>query len=267
MIPPPMRVATWNVNSIRARKERLLRWLEAQQPDVLCLQELKTADEQFPWEDVRQHGYHAVVSGEATYNGVAILSRQEPRDVERGLSDQVGDPQARLVAATLDGVRVLCAYAPNGGLVGSDKWAYKLAWLKRLRAHLERRHRLDEPLVVCGDLNVAPEERDVKHPRTWESTVLFHPEARAALGEVVAWGLTDAFRLHHPQPGLYTWWDYRMLAFPRDNGLRIDHVLVTAPLLPRCVSSRIDRDERKGQQPSDHAPVLLELGDPGAPGT
>lgn len=254
-----MRLATWNVNSIRAREERFFRWLEAHQPDVLCLQELKVVDEGFPFAALKERGYHAAVLGQRTYNGVAILSRAEPQEVERGLSDEVDDPQARLIAATVGGVRVLCAYVPNGGVVGSDKWDYKLGWLKRLRAHLERRHRPQEPLLLCGDMNVAPEVRDVHNPASWEPSVLFHPEARRALQEVADWGLTDVFRMHNPQPGLYSWWDYRQLAFPRNDGLRIDHLFATAPLAARAMASRIDRDERKGKQPSDHAPVLLEL--------
>jgi exodeoxyribonuclease-3 len=254
-----MRVASWNVNSVRARLERLLRWLAAHQPDVLCLQELKVLEVGFPFDALRAAGYHAAVFGQKTYNGVAILSRQEPHDVERGLGDDVEDPQARLIAARVGGLRVVCAYVPNGGEVGGERWPYKLEWLKRLRAFLERTSRPGEPVVVCGDFNVAPEARDVCDPANWEPTVLFHPEARAALARVTGWGLADTFRLHHPEAGIYSWWDYRMLAFPKNRGLRIDLILANQPLAERCRAASIDRQERKGKQPSDHAPVLAEF--------
>jgi exodeoxyribonuclease-3 len=254
-----MKLATWNVNSIRAREERLLRWLGSAWPDVVCLQELKVTDDAFPFERVRALGYHAAVHGQKTYNGVAILSHEEASEVERGFADDGDETQARLVAARVRGVRIVSAYVPNGGEVGSDKWAYKLEWLKRLRAWLDRRFPKTEPLALCGDFNVAPETRDVCDPRAWEGTVLFHPDVRRALEEVRAWGLVDAFRLHHEGPGFYSWWDYRMLAFPKNQGLRIDHVFLSEPLAKRCTAASIDRNERKGKQPSDHAPVVVEL--------
>jgi exodeoxyribonuclease-3 len=252
-----MKIATWNVNSIRARESRLVRWLGARQPDVVCLQELKVAEEAFPFEALREAGYHAAVHGQRTYNGVAVLSREEPRDIERGLGDD--DEQARLISVRVGGLRVVCAYAPNGEEVGSEKWTYKLDWLRRLRAYLDRRCRPDELLVLGGDFNVAPEVRDVVDPAAWEGSVLFHPQARAALEEVRRWGLADTLRLHHPEPGLYSWWDYRRLAFPRNQGLRIDLILATAPLAEPCRAALIDREERKGKQPSDHAPVIAEF--------
>jgi exodeoxyribonuclease-3 len=254
-----MRVATWNVNSVRARQERLLAWLARRQPDVVCLQELKVQDTQFPFDAVRAAGYHAAVHGQRTYNGVAILAREEPRDVVRGFGDDADDFQARFIAATIRDVRVMSAYVPNGGEVGTEKWAYKLAWLRRIEAYLSAHQHPSNPALLCGDLNVAPEARDVHAPDLWEGTVLCHPDARAAFERLRAWGLVDAFRLHHPEGGLYSWWDYRMLAFPRNNGLRIDHVLVTQPLTTRCTGCLIDRDERKGAQPSDHAPVVAEF--------
>ncbi len=254
-----MKIATWNVNSIRARHERLLRWLERQQPDVLCLQELKVTDADFPFEALRAAGWQAAAHGQRTYNGVAILARTPLEDVRVGLSGDDDDPQARLISARVQGVRVFSAYVPNGGDLGSDKWAYKLAWLRRLRAHLASHHRPDEQVALCGDFNVAPEARDVSDPVAWERTVLYHPDARAALAEVAAWGLVDAFRVKRDEPGLYSWWDYRMLAFPKNNGLRIDHVYATAMLAARVTGASIDRDERKGQQPSDHAPVIVEF--------
>ena len=254
-----MKLATWNVNSVRAREERLLRWLEANRPDALCLQELKVTEDGFPALSLGSLGYRAAVHGQKTYNGVAVLSKTEPSDVERGFGDGGDDAQARLVAARVGGVKVVSAYVPNGAEVGSDKWAYKLDWLRRLRAWLDRRFAKGDLVALCGDFNVAPEARDVCDPEAWEPSVLFHPEARAALEHVRAWGLVDAFRLHHEEGGLYSWWDYRMLAFPKNRGLRIDHVLLSEPLAARCRAARIDRNERKGKQPSDHAPVVVEL--------
>jgi exodeoxyribonuclease-3 len=256
-----MKLATWNVNSIRAREERLLRWLGRTKPDVVCLQELKVAEEAFPSLALRALGYHAAVHGQKTYNGVAILSRVEPCAVERGFDDGGDDSQARLVAARIGDRQVISAYVPNGQEVGSGKWAFKLEWLRRLRTWLDRRFRPSDRLALCGDFNVAPEARDVCDPAAWEPSVLFHKDARAALESVRAWGLVDAFRLHHQAPGFYTWWDYRMLAFPRNQGLRIDHVFLSQPLAAACSAALIDRNERKGKQPSDHAPVVVELDD------
>ena len=254
-----MLVASWNVNSIKAREERLLKWLEARQPDVVCLQELKVEEDAFPFEKLEVAGYHAVVWGQRTYNGVGILSRTEPTEVKRGIDDEVDDLQARLIAARVRGYRVVSVYAPNGGEVGSEKWTYKLEWLKRLRAWLNRRGDPQEALLLCGDFNVAPEPRDVVDPAAWAKTVLFHPEARAALAQVSAWGLEDTLRLHTQDAGLYSWWDYRMLAFPKNRGLRIDLILASGPAARACTSASIDRNERKGKQPSDHAPVLAEF--------
>ncbi len=252
-----MKIASWNVNSIRAREPRLVRWLGARQPDVVCLQELKVAEEAFPFDALREAGYHAAVQGQRTYNGVAVLSREEPREVEGGLGD--GDEQARLISVRVGGLRVVSAYVPNGEEVGSEKWTYKLDWLRRLRAYLDRRCRPDDLLVLGGDFNLAPEVRDVVDPAAWEGSVLFHPEARAAFEELRRFGLSDTLRLHHAEPGLYSWWDYRRLAFPKNQGLRIDLILVSAPLAQRCTAASIDREERKGKKPSDHAPVIAEF--------
>jgi exodeoxyribonuclease-3 len=254
-----MKLATWNVNSIRAREDRLLRWLEKARPDVVCLQELKVTEEAFPFDALCEAGFRAAVHGQRTYNGVAILTRDEPEEVERGFGDGGDDSQSRLVSARVFGVTVVSVYVPNGADVGSDKWAYKLDWLRRLRTWLDRRDPDRERLAVCGDFNVAPEARDVCDPAAWEASVLFHPDARSALRNVCGWGLVDAFRLHHDGPGFYSWWDYRMLAFPRNQGLRIDHVLLSRALAGRCAGATIDRNERKGKQPSDHAPVVVDL--------
>lgn len=253
-----MKIATWNVNSIRARLDRLLAWLQKVQPDVLCLQELKVRDGEFPFEPIQAAGYHAAVFGQKTYNGVAILSRVEPQAVERGLPD-ADDDQARLISAKVQGIRVVSAYVPNGQVVGTNKYAYKLDWLRRLREHLESRFQPTIPLVLCGDFNVARDERDVARPDAWAQSVLFHPTARQALEHLLDWGLVDVFRSHHPDGGVYSWWDYRMLAFPKNDGLRLDYLFATEPLARRCFRAEIDREERKGEKPSDHAPVVAEF--------
>lgn len=257
----PLVIATWNVNSVRAREERLLAFLERTGADVVCLQELKVADEAFPLEAVRSRGYHAVVYGQKTYNGVAILAREEPTDARRGMGEGNADSQARLVEARVRGVRVASAYFPNGERVGSEKWAYKLAWMERLRAHLAATAVPGEPFALCGDFNVAPEDRDVARPERWKDTVLCHPDARAALARIAAVGFEDAFRRVRPDAGLYSWWDYRMLGFPKNDGLRIDHIFATAPLVARASAAEIDRNERKGKGPSDHVPVLVTFQD------
>jgi exodeoxyribonuclease-3 len=259
-----VKIATWNVNSIRAREPRLMQWLEAQAPDVVCLQELKVADEDFPRLALEAAGYRAAVHAQRTYNGVAVLARQELGDVARGLP---GDDQARLVWARVGGVLFLSAYFPNGAEVGSDKWGYKLDWMARLARLLRERFDPRSPLVLAGDFNVAPEARDVCDPSAWESSVLYHPEARAALEAVRAFGLVDLVRLHHAGPGPWSWWDYKQLAFPRDQGLRIDHLFATEPVARACSAAFVDRDVRKpnwprkppSARPSDHAPVVAEL--------
>ena len=251
-----MKIATWNVNSVRSRLERLLRWLEKTAPDVVCLQELKVTDEAFPYEPIREAGYHAAVYGQKTYNGVGILSRAEPVDVRRGMGDDDDDPQARLLSAEIAGIQIISAYVPNGQSVGSEKYAYKLDWMRRFREYLERRCDPAVPLVLCGDLNVARDDLDVANPARWAGTVLCHRDARDALERIRGWGLTDVFRRHHPEGGIYSWWDYRMLAFPKNDGLRIDHLFVTEPIAGRCTGAEIDREERKGEKPSDHAPLI-----------
>lgn len=254
-----MRIATWNVNSIKARHDRVVAWLEKRSPDVLCLQELKCTEDKFPFDVLRESGYHAVAHCQKTYNGVAILSRMEAHEVIHGMDDGSDDTQARLITATVDGVRVVNGYFPNGQRVGSDKYAYKLDWMERLRAWLDRSFDPAEPLVLAGDFNVAPDDADVARPEEWEGSVLCHPDARAALAEVQSFGLVDVFRKHHPEGGVYSWWDYRQLAFPKGNGLRIDHVYATPPVAERSVDAFVDRDERKGKSPSDHAPVVIDL--------
>ena len=257
-----MKIATWNLNSIRARQQRLIPWLAAAQPDVLCLQELKCADEEFPALELMAAGYHSVCYGQRSYNGVAIVSKPEPVDVLRGLADDLQDEQSRVVAATIGGIRVVCVYAPNGQAVDSDAYQYKLQWFDRLRSYLYTRHRAADPVVVCGDFNVAPEPLDVHDPVLWEGQTLFTLKEREALARVREFGLVDTFRLHHPEEGRFSWWDYRSLAFPKNKGLRIDHLYATRSLAEKCVAADIDREARKGAQPSDHAPVWADLAVP-----
>ncbi|MCE5327114.1 MAG: exodeoxyribonuclease III [Planctomycetaceae bacterium] len=252
-----MKLITWNVNSIRVRMERLAALLERHRPDVVCLQELKVTDDVFPAAAIEALGYRCAVYGQKAYNGVAILSRGEPADVSRGLCDAVPDPHSRLIAATIDGVRIISAYFPNGSFVGSEKYQYKIEWMHRLRTHLEQCYQPDQPLVLCGDLNVAVDDKDVANPELWASSVLCHPTARAALREIADWGLVDVFAKMHPEGGIYSWWDYQLLSFPKNNGLRIDHVLATRPLADKTVAAEVDRNERKGKSPSDHAPVIV----------
>jgi exodeoxyribonuclease-3 len=251
-----MKIATWNVNSIRARTERVLPWLAAVQPDVLCMQELKVEPEKFPYEEFRAAGWHVELTAQKTYNGVAIVSKVPPTDVRVGLEDGVEDPQARMISATLAGVRIVCVYVPNGQEVGTDKYEYKLQWMDRLRRHLDDKYDRAQPLLLLGDFNVAPEAKDVHDPVAWAKETLFHIDARAALERVRTWGLVDLFRLHHHEGGVYSWWDYQMLAFPKGRGLRIDHIFASEAMARRCESCWIDREARKGQKPSDHAPVI-----------
>jgi exodeoxyribonuclease III len=253
-----MRIATWNVNSIAARLPAVTAWLAEQQPDVLCLQEIKCVTDRFPAAHFADLGYHAAVFGQPTYNGVAILAREAPAEVERGFPG-AADVPARLIAATVGAVRVVDVYVPNGAPLGSDRYTGKLAWLEQLRAYLDTRHRPDELLVLCGDFNVATEPRDVHDPVARASQVLFTPAERAALAPVAAWGLVDTFRLHSAEAEQYSWWDYRQAAFRRNLGLRIDHVWATPPLAATCTAAWIDRAPRAGERPSDHAPVIADF--------
>lgn len=255
-----MRIATWNVNSIRSREARLVRVLERHAPDVVCLQELKVEAAKYPFELLQSAGYTSLINAQKTYNGVAILTKEPATDVVVGLNDGVEDPQSRLIAATVRGVRIVNVYMPNGQTVGSDKWAYKLQWMRRLRAWLDQHESASRPLALCGDFNVAPEPIDVHEPLQWEGETLFHPDARAGLRDVASFGLVDAYRRLHPdEPGRFSWWDYRLLSFPKGKGLRIDHLYVTPTLAERCTAATIDRDERKGEAPSDHAPVFCDF--------
>ena len=262
-----MRVITWNLNSIRTRRARLLRLLERHKPEVLCLQELRAPAETFPWLDVQAAGYRAVVHAQAARNGVAILARDSPEVLGRGLPPCRARGEARLLDVRVAGLRIITAYVPNGKAVSRvEDWSYKLEWLRALREHLAGGADPEEPIVLCGDFNVAPGDRD--SATADPGGVLCHPDARAALAGVVGWGFTDAYRKvyaegEEPEKGLYTWWDYTRLSFARNVGARIDHFYLTAPLVGRIASVRVDRDERrqrKGEDiPSDHAPVLCDL--------
>jgi exodeoxyribonuclease III len=248
-------VATWNINSVRSRLPRLVSWLERRKPAVVCLQETKTVDGDFPSGPLEALGYQCLVHGQKAYNGVAILTLLPAADVVRSLPRDPEDAERRFLAAAIGGVRIVNVYAPNGQVVGSDKYAYKLDWYGRLREFLDG-HDPQGEVLLCGDMNVAPEDRDTWDPELWRGKVLFSDPEKAALRTVVEWGLTDALRIHHPEGGLYTWWDYRAGAFHRGWGMRIDHILVSAPLARRCVAVEIDREERKGEKPSDHAPLV-----------
>ncbi|GIK86035.1 MAG: exodeoxyribonuclease III [Betaproteobacteria bacterium] len=255
-----MKLVTWNVNSLNVRLQRLVDWLGANRPDVVCLQETKLEDERFPHEAIVAAGYRAFASGQRTYNGVALLVRDglAVADLATGLAGY-DDAQKRVIAATIGGVRVICAYVPNGQAVGSDKYAYKLAWCDAATAMLRAALAEHPRLAFAGDMNIAPEPRDVHDPAAWEGQVLFSEPERQRFRDWLALGLADSFRLFEQPPNTFSWWDYRMLAFPKNRGLRIDHILLSAELAKRCTAARIDRAARKGEKPSDHAPVLVEL--------
>jgi exodeoxyribonuclease-3 len=252
-----MLLATWNINSIRAREERLRDWLERRRPDVVCLQEIKCTREQFLSEAIEDAGYQAAVHGQKTYNGVAILAHEPIEEVSVGFGDGDDDSEARLIAGTVAGARVASVYVPNGKKIDSPKYAHKLRWLDRFERWVAS-HDLEQPLALCGDFNIAPDERDVEKPEMWAGGVLYNEELSARFRRLLDLGLADAFRAHHDEGGIYSWWDYRMLAFPRNNGLRIDHVLATPALAEATTGAWVDRDERKGKKPSDHAPVMVE---------
>ena len=251
-----MKIATWNVNSIRARLDRLLAWLSEHQPDVLCLQEIKVEASGFPIGPLAALGYEAVVAGQRSYNGVAILSKEPLREVRAGLDDGHDDVQARLIGGTLGDVRIECVYMPNGSAVPSDKYDYKLKWMGRFGEHLARHYAADQKLLVCGDFNVAPEPIDVYDPTGWVNEPIFHVEARNALHRIAGFGLLDVVRERNPEPGLYSYWDYRLNAFSKGEGLRIDHIFCTPSLAKLCTSAGIDRASRKGKAPSDHAALI-----------
>jgi len=253
-----MRLATWNVNSLKVRLPHLLDWLSRAAPDVVCLQETKLEDGIFPVDDLRAAGYECAFSGQKTYNGVAILSRLPLAETVAGIPGYA-DEQKRVLSATVAGVRVVCVYVPNGQSTDSDKYRYKLDWLAALSAWLAGELRRYPALAVLGDYNIAPEDRDVHDPAAWKDQVLCSEPERAAFRGLLALGLRDSFRLFEQPERAYSWWDYRMKAFQRKMGLRIDHVLLSEPLAGRCAAASIDVQPRRLERPSDHAPVIADI--------
>lgn len=257
-----MRIASWNVNSVRSRLDQLTAWLSRSAPDVLCMQETKVEDHLFPHAALTECGYHTVTFGQKTYNGVAIAAKLglAIEDVKRNLDDDLPDAQRRLIAATIAGVRIVDVYVPNGQAVGAPAFTYKLEWLEKLRRDLASHVGPSQQTVVCGDFNVAPAEIDVHDPKQWEGGILCTPQERAGLQRLLDAGMVDVFRDKHPgEPGLYTWWDYRMSAFRKNRGLRIDLALCTPALAARCKSAVVDKRPRELERPSDHAPVIIEI--------
>ena len=259
-----MRLATWNVNSLKARLSRVEAWLDEVAPDIVCLQETKLADGAFPAMAFQAIGYESVHHGEGRWNGVAILSRVGLADPVFGFGPGDPDPEARLVWATCGGIRVASVYVPNGRGLDQDHYKYKLDWLAKLRATVAATADPADPVVIAGDFNIAPTDDDVYDPAKFLDQTHTSPPERAALGELEAWGLVDSFRLRQPEPGLYSWWDYRAGMFHKHQGMRIDLVMASKPVADRVVFATIDRNARKGQQPSDHAPVIIDLAEPAA---
>jgi exodeoxyribonuclease-3 len=253
-----MKLATWNVNSLKVRLPHVLDWLAANPVDVLCLQETKQQDEDFPQAALHAAGYHSLFSGQKTYNGVAILSRELASDLQLGIPD-FEDPQKRVIAATINSIRVVCVYVPNGQNVDSEKYHYKLAWLTALHRWLQQELTRYPKLVVLGDYNIAPEDCDVHDPVAWQGNVLVSERERQHFKNMIEYGLHDSFRLFEQDEKSYSWWDYRMMGFRRNHGLRIDHILISNALVPLCKSCVIDKAPRKLERPSDHTPVVVEL--------
>jgi len=253
-----LKLATWNINSLNVRLPHVLGWLARHQPDILCLQETKLEDSKFPAAALREAGYESVYCGQRTYNGVAILSRTPAQRVTSGIPG-LEDAQQRVLSATIAGVRVICVYVPNGENIDSPKFQYKMNWLAALQAWLEDELAQHPRLAVAGDYNIAPEARDVHDPALWAGKIHFTEPERKALHSIFSIGLTDAFRLFDQPERSYTWWDYRLLAFRRKWGLRIDHILLSSELVRLCTSCTIDIEPRRLERPSDHAPVIVEL--------
>ena len=258
-----MKIATFNVNGINARLTALLQWLEDAQPDVVCLQELKAPDASFPRQAISDAGYGAIWHGQKAWNGVAILARgMEPLETQRGLPGpgSEDDPQSRYIEAAVQGVVIGCLYLPNGNPQPGPKFDYKLAWFKRLQRRAQALLKAKHPVVLAGDYNVVPNDDDIYNPTNWRDDALLQPESRAAYRQLLEQGRTDALRALHPGERIYTFWDYLRNRFPRDAGLRIDHLLLSPDLAPRLVAAGVDRDVRGRPKASDHAPVWIELG-------
>ncbi|MHC4911166.1 MAG: exodeoxyribonuclease III [Planctomycetota bacterium] len=253
-----MKIATWNVNSMKVRLPQVLEWLAASEPDVLVLQEIKQVTEMFPGEELAAAGYRSLANGQKTYNGVAVVSRSDAKDPHLEIPG-FDDPQRRVLAATIDGVRVVNLYVPNGSEVGSEKYAYKLAWLAALRDYLAQQLEEHDRVVVLGDFNIAPADEDVYDPEKWGEAILCSPSERAALRALIDLGLSDVFRQFDQPEKSFSWWDYRRAGFQRNAGLRIDLILASAAMAERCTASYIDREPRAWERPSDHTPVIAEF--------
>lgn len=254
-----MLVATWNINSINVRLEHIITWLTMTKPDVLCLQETKTIDEKFPSEAFNSLGYNCEFFGEKTYNGVAIIAKSPLTNVQKGFTAEAELASKRFLQATCGGITFLNTYIPNGQAVSSEKFFYKLAWLRSLKAHIENLDNLDKPVVWCGDFNIAPEDIDTFDAQATLGQIMCSDPEREALVQLKALGFVDAFRLHHKAAGYYSWWDYRVGAFRRNMGYRIDHIWISAALADKCPNCWIDKEPRSWERPSDHAPVIAEL--------
>lgn len=253
-----MKIASWNVNSLNVRLEHVLQWLEAEQPDVLALQETKMTDDVFPQGAIEAAGYHVVFSGQKTYNGVAIIAKSQPTDVITDIPD-LDDPQRRILAATVDDVRIIDLYVVNGSAPGTEKFTYKLNWLQKVTTFIEQQIAEYDDVVVLGDFNIAPDDRDVHDPVKWHEKILCTTEERQALNDILDLGLQDSFRLLHDESGLFSWWDYRMNGFVRGLGLRIDLVLCTDEMSEALLAAYIDAEPRGWERPSDHTPVVAEF--------
>lgn len=253
-----MKIASWNVNSLRVRLPQVLQWLEEQPVDVLALQETKTQDPDFPQEEIEAAGYQVIFSGQKTYNGVAILAKQELTDVVTDVKN-LDDPQRRILAATVNGVRIVDLYVVNGSEVGSEKYSYKLDWLQKVTAHIKRELKDYSQMVVLGDFNIAPADQDVHDPEQWRDKILCSKDERAALQKINKLGLQDTFRFFDQEEKIFSWWDYRGGGFRRNHGLRIDLILASEALHDKCVNSIVDKTPRSWERPSDHAPVVAEF--------
>ena len=253
-----MRFATWNVNSLKVRLPQVLDWLAKHSPDALCLQELKLEDAKFPLAEIHALGYSAAFSGQKTYNGVAILSREPATNIAIGIAG-FDDDQRRVISADVAGARLVCAYVPNGQSVDSDKYQYKLRWLAAFSRWLEQELAVHPRLAVLGDFNIAPEDRDVHDPKAWEGQVLVSAPERDAFRRLTDLGFKDSFRLFEQAEKSYSWWDYRMNGFRRNLGMRIDHILLNPALAANCAGCAIDVEPRRNERPSDHAPVVAEI--------
>ncbi|MFA5950483.1 MAG: exodeoxyribonuclease III [Hyphomicrobium sp.] len=258
-----MKITTWNINGVKARLDGALTYLREAAPDVLCFQEIKSQDDGFPKEAFEEAGYHVETHGQKGFNGVAILSKTPLEDVIRGLPGGDADSQSRYIEATVQrpsgAVRVASIYLPNGNPIGTDKFAYKLAWMQRLEAHARVLLRDEMPLVLGGDYNVIPEPADARRPAAWTGDALFQPESRAAYHSLVNLGLTDATRACHPEPGIFTFWDYQAGCWQKDDGIRIDHLLLSPQAADLMSAAGVDRFTRGWEKPSDHAPAWVEL--------